>query len=322
MTISFQKRKDIAMTMNAHSFYIMEQKIIRLLNREGPLTGQELLNALHENEFLLWRTCKASNRIVVQTLGTRYLRLDRRIQGYARLSPSILREFLTYSVIGLPDNPLSLNRKADDVLQHIETISTSKSNLAYSVISSLADLFQEDALMEHTCFILAGDIVYNMAHDAPRPERSTGKMVNGSDMDIIVIVDDELPTTQMKRLDEAIYQEKYRLLIAPHLREEIDYVVKDLKRVRDQVRFDTFKHMVACKILHEGTRLYGSEAIFHQIKTILKETGVDQKLSEMEARSLVFREKAEETLLHEDPDLIKAGFLGLFFPSEESEEFE
>lgn len=300
----------------------MEQKIISLLTHEGPLTGQELLKALHENEFLLWRACKASDHIMVRTLGTRYLRLDRRIQGYARLSPSILREFLTYSVIGLPEDPFSLDLKADDVLRHIENISTSKSNLAYSIISSLADLFQENALMEHTCFILAGDIVYNMAHDAPRPERSTGKRVNGSDMDIVVIVDDGLPTTQVKRLDEAIYQEKYRLLITPHLREEIDYVVKDLKRVRDQVRFDTFKRMVACKILHEGTRLYGSEAIFHQVKTILKETGVNLKLSEMEARSLVFREKAEETLLHEDPDLIKAEFLDLFFPAEESEEFQ
>lgn len=300
----------------------MEQKIIRQLTDKGPLTGQELLNALHENEFLLWRTCKVSNHIMIRTLGTRYLRLDRRIQGFARLSPSILREFLTYSVIGLPEDPLSLDRKADDVLRHIGTISTSKSKLAYSVISSLSDLFQEDALMKHTCFILAGDIVYNMAHDAPRPERSTGKTVNGSDMDIVVIVDDELPETQVKRLDDAIYQEKYRLLIAPHLREEIDYVVKDLNRVRNQVRFDTFKRMIACKILHEGTRLYGSETLFHQVKKILKETGVDLKLSEMEARSFVFRDKAEKTLLHEDPDRIEAEFLDLFFPAEESEEFE
>ncbi len=300
----------------------MEQNIIRLLNREGPLTGQELRNAFHENDLLLWRACKRSPQIVVRTLGTRYLRLDRRIQGYARLSPSILREFLTYSVIGLPEDPASLDQKADAVLRHIETTSMSKSELAYDVVSSLADLFPEDTLTAHTCFILAGDIVYNMAHDAPRPERSTGKKVNGSDMDIVVIVDEELPGTQTKRLDEAIYQEKYRLLMTPHLREEIDYVVKGLKRVREQVRFDTFRHMVACKILHEGTHLYGSEALFHQVKMILKDTGVDRKLTEMEARSLIFRNEAEDFLLHEDPDLIESECLDLFFPAEESEEFE
>jgi hypothetical protein len=47
--------------------------------------------------------------------------------------------------------------------------------------------------------------------------------------------------------------------MAPHVREEIDYVVKDLDRVREQMRFDTFKRMVACKILQEGIFLYGGK---------------------------------------------------------------
>ncbi len=300
----------------------MEKKIIRLITREGPLTGQEILEHLQGDELLLWRACKASGALKIQPLGTRYLRLDRRIQGFARLSPSILREFLTYSVVGLKKDPLSLIRKADMILAHVKAVSRTKSELAYSIIASLADRFQEGVLTEHTCFILAGDIVYNMAHDVSRPERSTGKTVKGSDMDIVVIVDDQLPAAQVKRLDEAIYEEKYRLLITPHLREEIDYVVKNMGRVREQVRFDTFKHMVACKILHEGTCLYGNAAVFHQVKTILKEHAVDRKIQNMEARSLLFRKKAEECLLHEDTERIKTEFLDLFYPVEESEEFE
>jgi hypothetical protein len=74
-------------------------------------------------------------------------------------------------------------------------------------------------------------------------------------MDLVVVVDDQFPKASMERMDEAIYKEKYRLLITPHLREEIDYIVKKLERVREQVRFDTFKHMVACKLLQEGTLL-------------------------------------------------------------------
>ncbi len=300
----------------------MEKEIIQQIARKGPLTGQEIQEQLHGDDLLLWRACKTSCHIMVKTLGTRYLRLDRRVQGFARLSPSILREFLTYSIVGLPEDPLSLIRKADRILAHIEDVSRAKSQLAYSVISSLTDRFPEGMLAEHTCFILAGDIVYNMAHDVSRPERSTGKMVKGSDMDLVVIVDDHLPAAQVKRLDNAIYEEKYRLLITPHVREEIDYVIKNLERVREQIRFDTFKHMVACKILREGTCLYGNSDVFHRVKNMLKENGIDRKIQTMEARSLLFRKQAEECLLHEGPERIKSEFRDLFYPVEESEEFE
>ena len=63
------------------------------------------------------------------------------------------------------------------------------------------------------CFIIAGDIVYNTAHDVPRPERSTGGLVMGSDIDLIVVVDDHLPDTYIHKLDKLIYQQKYRMLI-------------------------------------------------------------------------------------------------------------
>ena len=147
-------------------------------------------------------------------------------------------------------------------------------------------------------------------------------MVRGSDMDIVVIVDDDFPERLMDRLDEEIYKEKYRLLINPHLREEIDYIVKDLNRVREQVNFDTFKRMVACKILEEGTLLYGSDRIFHTVKAMLKERGIMEKISVMETRARGFRKKAEEYLVREDPLKIKEESLYLFYPTEESEEFE
>jgi hypothetical protein len=110
--------------------------------------------------------------------------------------------------------------------------------------------------------------------------------------------------------------------MTPHLREEIDYVVKDLERVRQQVRFDTYRHMVACKILREGTLLYGSDEIFQQVKSILKTHGIFEKLNALETWAKTYRKTAEEVLLHEDPDEIREGNLNLFYPSEESEEFE
>lgn len=301
----------------------MEKEIIKLIEEKGPLTGSEIKEAIGGDDHILWQTCKLSQNLLVRTIGTRYLRLDRRVENFARLSPSILREFLTYSAIGIPGDTNSLELRAQELISHIEKVSRSKLELVYRAISGLVSSLESEWNPDlQVCYIIAGDIVYNMAHDVPRPERSTGKLVNGSDMDLVVIVDDRTPEDLIRRLDDAIYKEKYRILIAPSLKEEIDYIVKKLERVRDQLRFDTFKHMVACKILQEGTLLYGSEEIFHTAKTMLKEHGVIKKLNAMEKRAKTFREKAEEYLLTEDPHKIKEESLNLFYPTEESEEFE
>lgn len=301
----------------------MEEEIVKLLAENGPLTGQEISEALEADELILWRTCKLSENLALRTVGTLYLRLDRRVDGFARISPSLLREFLTYTVVGLSKDPLTLNQRAAKIEAHIKDVSKWKSELAYNIISSLARRFEwEFPVRDRGCFILAGDIVYNMAHDVPRPERSTGKLVKGSDLDLVVVLDSLFPKKLIERLDEAIYQEKYRLLITPHIREEIDYIVKDLERVRQQVRFDSYRHMVACKILSEGTLLYGSEEIFYQVKSMLREQGIPEKLSALEDWAKTYRKTAEEVLLREDPDEIREGNLNLFYPSEESEEFE
>jgi len=302
---------------------MLEEEIVKLLKEKGPLTGYEISNALGADELILWRICKSSKTLTLRSVGTRYLRLDRRIDGFARISPSLLREFLTYSVVGFSRDPFSLNQRAATIDAHIREVSKGKSELAYNVISALVNRFEPEVpFKDHVCFILAGDIVYNMAHDVPRPERSTGKLVKGSDLDLVIITDDSLPKKSVERLDEAIYREKYRLLITPHVREEIDYVVKNLDRVRQQVRFDSFRHMVACKILREGTLLYGSDKIFHQVKSMLKAHGIFEKLSALETWAKTYRKTAEEVLLYEDPDEIREGSLNLFYPSEESEEFE
>ncbi len=301
----------------------VEKEIIHLIGERGPLTGSEILEATGGDGLILWRACKLSESLTIRNIGTRYLRLDRRIEDFARLSPSILREFLTYSVIGDSQDSAPLTQKANAISSHIEAVSKAKSELAYSVVSALADKLENELpIHDQVCFIIAGDIVYNMAHDVPRPERSTGKLVRGSDMDLVVVVDDRFPKASMERVDEAIYQEKYRLLITPHVREEIDYIVKNLDRVREQVRFDTFKHMIACKLLQEGTLLFGSENLFHGIKNMLREHGVIQKLNDLETKARLFRQEAEGYLLSEDPRKIREESLYFFYPTEESEEFE
>jgi hypothetical protein len=301
----------------------VEKEIITVLKEKGPLTGAEIFKTLGDDALLLWRACKLSINLAIQTVGCRYLRLDSKIEGFARLSPSILREFLTYSVIGFPWDRDSLNRKTEEIASHIKEVSKAKLELANNILSAVLSQLENDVLIkDRACILIAGDIVYEMAHDVPRPERSTGKWVKGSDMDLVVVVDDLFPRELMERMDEVIYQEKQKVLMAPHLREEIDYVVKDLARVREQMGFDTFKHMIACKILQEGTLLCGRQDLFNTVKAMLRERGITEKLIGMEDRAAIFRRDAEEYLLKEDPEKIRNEGLYLFYPTEESEEFE
>ncbi len=252
-------------------------------------------------------------------MGTHYLRLDRRLPEFARLSPSIFRSFLTYSVIGLKGLHNGLEKKAADLRRHIEAVSRSKLDVAFQTVSGLAAEVED--MENQACFIIAGDIVYNMSHNVPRPERSTGKMVNGSDMDLVVLVSDDCPESYISRLDEAIYREKFRLLLTPHLREEVDYVVKPFSRVREQVRFDSFGRMLACKILQEGTFLYGNERLFQEMKALLHAEGVVEKLKKMETSARAHRRNAEKILKNLAHGNISQETLNLFYPSEESEEF-
>jgi len=301
----------------------LEAEITTLLKDKGPLTGAEMLSFLGTDTLILWRACRLSRELTVQTIGTKYLRLDSRINDLARLSPSILREFLTYSVIGLSTETYTLKQKVKDVALHIREISKAKLRLAKDIFQAVIGGLESDVVVgEHLCTLIAGDIVYGMAHDVPRPERSTGRLVKGSDMDLIVIVDDTFPRELMERLDSAIYEEKRSVLMSPHLREEIDYVVKDMARVREQLEFDTFKRIMACKILQEGVLLWGELKLFERLKAMLKDHGITQKLASMEERARIHRKEAEEYLLRAPPEKIRNEGLFLFYPAEESEEFE
>ena len=301
----------------------MEKKIINRIRQKGPLTGAELREVFGGDPFLIWKSCMLSRELSVRRVGTCFLRLDQRVNGFARLSPSILREFLTYSVIGLASDTNGLDQRAQEMSVRIRSISTSKRELARNIVTDIVGRLKDRTLGDKDlCVIIAGDTVYGMAHDVPRPERSTGKMIQGSDLDLVFILDDLVSDDVMQELDQAIYQEKYRYLINPSMREEIDYIVKKLERVREQVAFDTFKSMVACKILHEGILLYGSDSLILKAKSMLDEHGVTAQLAAMHKEAEKFRQHAEAYLLGKHPGSIRDEDLYLFYTAEESEEFE
>jgi len=269
----------------------------------------------------LWQMCRQAAELRIACVGKRFLRLDRNVEGYARLSPSIRREFLTYTVLGLENQAAEIEAKAQGLKQEIREISRAKFDLAREAMDdTVRSLPEWKSVQQQICFIIAGDISYGMAHAVPRPEVSTGRMVRGSDLDIVVIAEDGVDRMALKALDDAILKKKYFLIVHPDYQEEIDYLVKNISRVRQQLAFDTFPHMVASKIIHEGAFLYGSAGVFEAVKSMVGEFGVPAKLALLEEHAGEERREAESSLLQTDAGQPDGTFLHLFHTHEESEE--
>ncbi len=296
-----------------------KDEIISILTKTGPLTGAQLLEQTRMDVFSLWQTCRKTPSIRFERTGSRFLRLDRNVQGYARLSPSIRREFLTYTLVGLDSQTESLNARADALRKETVRISEAKREIAKeAVISALAPLPGTNHILENACFMIAGDVVYDMSHRVPRPEKSTGEMVQGSDLDLIIVIEDDLDPEIVDSLDKAVHKRKHRLLVND--REEIDYLIKSISRVRDQLKFGIFSSMVACKILDEGELLHGSTAVYQKVKTLLLEYGIKERLNELEHHATLDRESAEAQLLQVGQDKHRSEYLNLFYTHAEEDE--
>jgi hypothetical protein len=295
------------------------ENIISILKEHGPMTGAMLVERSGIGVLPLWQACRKAGDIRLVTAGTRFLRLDRNVEGYARLSPSIRREFLTYTFLGLESQAEELKAKVEAFRRETERISLEKRDVAEQSIRSTVDIMPEkDLILAKACFILAGDVVYNMSHTVSRPEKSTGEMVRGSDLDIIVVAEDDLDPGVSGSLDAYIHKRKHLLLVND--REEIDYLIKSMSRVREQLRFDIFSSKVASKILNEGEYLFGSRDVFLAVKRLVAEYGIPEKLQALEQQAVDNRVQAEAQLLDIDTDTESSEYLNLFFTRAEEDE--
>lgn len=295
-------------------------RVLTILAEKGPLTGKDLVLETGMSILNSWRLCLRSEEIITRIAGKRYLRLDQKVEGYARLSPSIMREFLNYTIVGLATDKPAIDAQAYNLEKALAEISEKKIGLARDTITRLVENHQDrDVIKGKVCFIIAGDVVFNMAHTEPRPESSTGELVKGSDLDIITIADG-LPAQLLKSLDTVLYKEKYNLLMNPVSKEEIDYIIKDLEAVREQLQFKNFKAMVASKILEEGKYLYGSLSLFEQIKKLIVDNCIPEKIRLLEEKAYINRVAAEHSLLSADDTEDHDQLMALFYTTEEKEE--
>jgi hypothetical protein len=298
-----------------------EKEIVTILEGRGPLTGAQLVECTGVEVLALWHLCKRSSSILLEQVGRQFLRLDRAVPGYARLSPSIRREFLTYTLLGLESHAARFAEATNSLRAEIRRISVNKRALAKSSMDSvIEELPDAEVVRRKACFIIAGDITYEMSHTVPRPEQSTGEMVRGSDLDIVIVTEDDLPPDLRQSLDRAIYRKKHFLLTHPDYREEIDYLVKGVDKVREQLTFGSFEFMVASKILDEGEFLCGSLILFETVKRLVSESGIPGKLRALECQAVLSRQQAEERLLDLGAELPEAEAHHLFYTREESEE--
>jgi hypothetical protein len=288
----------------------MDTEIIRAALSNGPLIGKELYKATEIGIFELWRTAHLQFDVV--RVGCRYLRFDRNVDGYARLSPAIEREFMTYTVIGLKGDTDNIAKRAKSLEQEIKNISSRKMRLAENIVTRVADGIGPDGL----CCVIGGDVPLGMAHDDLRPERSTGELVAGSDLDVIVITSDAMPEDVLTTLDERLYAEKFVLLKNTHRKEELDYLVKRFSKVVEQARFNSFESMVACKILHEGKLLYGDKELYESIIQILRKNSIPAKLAKLKRLAAIRRRYAENYLLKKG-NIDQEEYMRIFTTSEE-----
>lgn len=296
------------------------EHFIKVIKERGPLTGKDLIRETGLDIFEAWQFSASSPFVLTSIVGRRYLRLDQKVEDYARLSPSIMREFLNYTVIGLAGQEQAIGKLANQIAVDIAAISTRKIALARDTIARLVENhYAGPEIAATSCFIIAGDVVFGMAHAEPRPESSTGELVRGSDLDIITVTDGLSPALT-EELDSIIYREKYTLLMNPASKEELDYIIKDLALVNEQLKFDHFKAMVASKILAEGHYLYGSKQIFDRIKELIRLNAVADKIATLETKAVLDRKNAEKALLGAPKSADREQLMALFYTTEEKEE--
>ena len=301
----------------------LTSRVHEVLASHGPLTGGELQREVGGELFALWKACATDGAVTTSVVGRRYVRLDRTVDGFARLSPSILREFLTYTVVALNGQPDQLDDAARRLQARIKAISRAKLRLAQRIADELtAQAVNDGADPDDFCVLVAGDIVYEMAHDVRRHESSTGGVVQGSDLDLVVLTRDEAPEATVTRLSEAIHRRKWLYLRNPAFQEEVDYVVKRFGRLVEQTQFDTFPHMVACKVFDEARFLAGNEHLHLAGRALLQDRGVLDRLAELRARAIAGRDDRRELLLSIEGDALSALGFRQFYNDDEAAEFE
>ena len=303
----------------------LEARIRELLAEHGPMVGKDLIALLgDENPMIVWKTCRNSDRIRRKNSARYYLRYDITRANQLRLSPSILRNFLSFTLVYLPSQAVEAVQLSVLMSNLHRVISREKLQFARQAILSLSPKVR-DVLQEHACAFIAGDISYFLAHDEPRRVSGTDFTVKGSDIDIVFVHTPEVSPEIVKAAEDEFTKIKFTYLKDPAICQEIDFIFKPVSRMIDQLAYGTIAEKIASKILYESSYLYGSLEMYAAVTKQLKLFGTEQKIDRDFKTALLERQEtirkiytfSDEQMLANDPEV-----QSLFHFSQERLEFE
>lgn len=298
-----------------------EREVVATIREHGPMLGKELAEKLPSRNYLqLWQACFKSQDILISHFSRYYLRYDITREDSIRLSPSILRDFLSFTLFSLNDQREQVIDRQVMLSNHHRQVSMQKMRIARSILRQIMRKIPPEMHHEMAAFI-AGDIAYFLAHREPREVTAIGEMVNGSDIDII-IVHDGLPEDILELIDREMMSYKVYYLRHPDYREEVDYICKSKTTMFGQLAYQTIDHKIASKIAYEAIFLAGSVELFAEIKNQVEASGTQDLIERDFLHGLEDRKQAMHALLRVDSSQIDANTESLFFFSQERVEFQ
>lgn len=302
----------------------IEGEIRKVLKACGPLTGAALSEKLPQfTDIALWRQCYKSDTIRVSNCARYYLRYDILRGNQLRLSPSILRDFLTFSLIYLTDQMVEIVEAGTILANRFRTISLKKLSWAREALLQLDDDLQQ-VLYDHCVVFLSGDIAYYLAHETRRNHSQLGVEINGSDIDIVIIANRGAPLEKIEQIEAQLLTIKKIYLTTPHIGEELDFIVKSIDTMLHQLSYQDIHQKIASKILYESYFLMGRVDIYQTLMKHLKLSGTWDHIERDFETALGQRKSTIEKILALPPDASTddSEVASLFFASKERLEFQ
>tara|TARA_R100000935_G_scaffold43856_1_gene66422 strand:+ start:1984 stop:2955 length:972 start_codon:yes stop_codon:yes gene_type:complete len=299
----------------------IEAEVIRIISEQGPRIGKELAEALPTVSTLaLWQACNRSQRFLVSHFASYYLRYDITRDDQVRLSPSILRDFLSFTLFGLPDQRYKMIERQGSLSNMHREISREKIGIAQDVMKQLfVSLGRE--LRSQLCAFIAGDLSYYLAHNDMREHSASGEMVKGSDIDIVIILSEALPDEVKERIDGEMIALKNFYLRHPSYRHEIDFICKRKSVMERQFQYSNIHDKIASKIAYESMFLGGSLTLYMEVRDAMMRTGVDTLIEADFEHALKDRKYAMTKLLEASSEVLDDETRSLFYFSQERVEF-
>lgn len=299
----------------------LKSEISSLVGFYGPMLGKELHEHLPDVELLkLWQACFTSNDLQLSQFSRYYLRYDIMRDDYIRLSPSILRDFLSFTLFSQDSQRDAILERLIRLSNRHREISRWKTHLARNVLADVfAELAIEDA--QHVCAFIAGDLAYFLGHNEPREIEALGEMVRGSDLDIIII-HDGLTGEKVEQINQRMLMAKNYMIRNPNLRQELDFVVKSQDRMFGQFAYETIQQKIASKIAYESMFMAGSIRLYTEVMEELRRSGTQDRIDADFEKGLSDRAAATTQLLRTDPESLDKNTRSLFYFSQERIEFE